>query len=117
MDAAAPRFFRVATIVWCITPFVAFIVAPPVPFFCAPDEKGIFWYNALVVGAALTFPLCFIAVIASRIAYNFGRLRVAYACLFVPAIGIVVYGLVVLGLRAYWGDAISCLVVIRVPHT
>jgi hypothetical protein len=53
VDPGTRRFFRNATILWCVVPLIAFIAAPPVGPFCLPAEPEIYWYKALALGAVL----------------------------------------------------------------
>jgi hypothetical protein len=109
VDARTRKFFKNATILWCVLPFVAFIAAPPIGPFCPPGEQGMYWMRAFALGAMLTFPLCFSSLILSRIAFELGYERAARSFMFIPLIGLTAYVLIVVGLRAYWGDAIQCI--------
>jgi hypothetical protein len=110
VDPRTRRFFKNATILWCVVPFIAFIAAGPVGPFCLPGEQGqgLYWYRAFALGADLSFLICFSSVILSRIALGLGYERTARGFMFMPLIGLGAYVLIVLGQRAYWGDAISC---------
>jgi hypothetical protein len=108
VDARTQRFFRNTTILWCVVPFIAFIAAPPVGPFCLPGEPEMYWYKAFALGAGLSFLICFSSVLLSRMALALGEERTARGFMFVPLIGLGAYAVIVLGQRAYWGDAISC---------